>query len=301
MNLDMPEDVLATVRYEDRPAMLLIADTEEGLGRGREAAAQAGCRVLGEAMLEEACDRLHRQAAADMVFADLVSASERAEAALRELDRAVSEERFGVVVESSFDLLDLVAAVAPRVTHLCAPSALERHAEIRRAAIRAIPLFHDSGKDKAPAILQQISEEMGRFAAILASLSEEERAAARGGEAEEPEITAAEIRAILRVRRMRDEHFRSDIFADPAWDIMLDLMAARIEGKRVGVSSLCIAAAVPPTTALRWIKRLSDEQILVRTADPNDGRRVYIELADDAAKAVAAYLKEARRVSPFPA
>ena len=39
---------------------------------------------------------------------------------------------------------------------------------------------------------------------------------------------------------------------------MFYLMAARLEQQRVEVSSLCIAAAVPPTTALRWIKALSD-------------------------------------------
>ena len=46
--------------------------------------------------------------------------------------------------------------------------------------------------------------------------------------------------------------FGEGLFADPAWDIMLDLFAARIEGKDITVSSAGIAACVPPTTALRW-------------------------------------------------
>src|SRR3546814_19974187 len=67
-------------------------------------------------------------------------------------------------------------------------------------------------------------------------------------------------------------------------------MAARLEHKRVSVSSLCIAAAVPATTALRWIKSMTDEGLFVRRADNNDGRRIFIELSDKAAGAMSAYL-----------
>ena len=78
---------------------------------------------------------------------------------------------------------------------------------------------------------------------------------------------------------------------------MLDLFAARLEKQKVAVSSLCIAAAVPATTALRWIKTLTDIGILVRAADPQDGRRVYIELAPKAAAGMEAYLRAAQRIS----
>jgi DNA-binding MarR family transcriptional regulator len=63
----------------------------------------------------------------------------------------------------------------------------------------------------------------------------------------------------------------------------------------VAVSSLCIAAAVPATTALRWIKALSDKGLFVRQADPQDGRRVYIALSDEAARAMGRYLAAVQR------
>ena len=59
-----------------------------------------------------------------------------------------------------------------------------------------------------------------------------------------PPIGPRDVRRIIRQRRMRDEYFGSDMFADPAWDILLDLYAAKLERHRVSVSSLCIAAAV---------------------------------------------------------
>ncbi|MEI9850601.1 MAG: MarR family transcriptional regulator [Sphingomonas sp.] len=84
---------------------------------------------------------------------------------------------------------------------------------------------------------------------------------------------------MIRARRLRGQFFRSDLFADPAWDMLLDLYAAHLERRRVSVSSLCIAAAVPPTTALRWIGSLHDAGMFERQADPSDRRRAYIALS----------------------
>ncbi|MFX4925881.1 hypothetical protein ABTC31_20055, partial [Acinetobacter baumannii] len=84
--------------------------------------------------------------------------------------------------------------------------------------------------------------------------------------------TAAEVRRIIRGRRLRDQFLGDGLFEDPAWDILLDLYAAHLEGTQVSVSSLCIAASVPPTTALRWIGRMSDLGMLERRPDPFDRR-----------------------------
>lgn len=99
-------------------------------------------------------------------------------------------------------------------------------------------------------------------------------------------LTAAAVRDLLRARRLRDQFFGGELFADPAWDMILDLMAARLSGERVSVSSLCIAAAVPPTTALRWIRHLTQAGMLERRPDTQDGRRVFIALSDEAAASV---------------
>ena len=83
-----------------------------------------------------------------------------------------------------------------------------------------------------------------------------------------------------------------DMFADPAWDMLLDLLQAEIAQLRVPVSSLCIAAAVPATTALRWLKTMTQQGIFVRRADPHDGRRVFVELAPQASQAMRRYFAD---------
>jgi DNA-binding MarR family transcriptional regulator len=100
---------------------------------------------------------------------------------------------------------------------------------------------------------------------------------------------AKAIRQMLHHRRMREDHFPAALFADPAWDMLLDLYAAKLERAPVSVSSLCIAAAVPTTTALRWIKAMTDAGLFVRKDDPRDGRRILIELSEAAGDALARY------------
>ena len=107
-----------------------------------------------------------------------------------------------------------------------------------------------------------------------------------------PEISAETVRTVIRARRLRARFFSEELFADPAWDMLLDLLQAEIAQLRVPVSSLCIAAAVPATTALRWLKTMVSNGLFVRRADPHDGRRVFVELSPDASRALRRYFAE---------
>lgn len=114
---------------------------------------------------------------------------------------------------------------------------------------------------------------------------EDRRLAYAAGDAAANPVSAVAVRNLIRTRRLRDRYFPG-LFADPAWDILLDLYAARLEGRTVAVSSLCIAANVPPTTGLRWITGMTEQGLLRREADPEDRRRVFIALSDAAAAQV---------------
>lgn len=101
------------------------------------------------------------------------------------------------------------------------------------------------------------------------------------------------VRRIIKQRQQRARFFEGELFADPAWDMLLDLTAARAEHVRVSVTSLCIAANVPPTTALRWIGQMVEAGLFVRSCDDTDRRRAFIDLSDRSAEAMACYFAEA--------
>ncbi len=179
--------------------------------------------------------------------------------------------------------------------------------EVERATVLAValaqaglpPRLSDVASDRSAARLRQLSDEVGRIASTLARLSAGPIAAAPtadvmppAADAEVPEVSADTVRSVIRARRLRERFFSEELFADPAWDMLLDLLQAEIGQLRVPVSSLCIAAAVPATTALRWLKTMTQKGLFVRRADPHDGRRVFVELAPQTSDALRRYFAE---------
>ena len=75
-------------------------------------------------------------------------------------------------------------------------------------------------------------------------------------------------------------------FGEPCWDILLDLYLAHSRQRRISISSVCIAAAVPTTTALRHIHTMLRRGQLLREPDEADGRRAFITLAPEIIPAV---------------
>jgi DNA-binding MarR family transcriptional regulator len=92
-------------------------------------------------------------------------------------------------------------------------------------------------------------------------------------------------------RRLRHDYFDDDLFGEAAWDIMLDLYKQKSRHRQVSVTSACIASAVPPTTALRWIGLLVERGMLARTGDPLDRRRAFIELTQPALGKLGQYFE----------
>jgi len=123
------------------------------------------------------------------------------------------------------------------------------------------------------------TEILGQLSSLVSELSKEHSQVVRAEE-DRLEKASRALRNIVATRQLRDRFLPADIFADPAWDILLDLTIARIDGKQIAVSSLCIAANVPTTTALRWIKNLITLGLLVRRPDTEDYRRSYVEISE---------------------
>ena len=105
------------------------------------------------------------------------------------------------------------------------------------------------------------------------------------------------VRSVIKARGVRRRIFGPDLFADPAWDMMLDLFASELEGAAVCVSSLCAAANVPASTAIRRISTLVNQGAFVRDLDPMDGRRVFIRLSKEASRKVRKTLEESALIS----
>ena len=100
---------------------------------------------------------------------------------------------------------------------------------------------------------------------------------------------------ILQKRAVRPKFFGELSGADPDFDILIDLYANQMQMRTVSITSACIAANVPMTTALRHIGQLVEQGWIERTDDPRDKRRSTLSLSNGSMLKVQRYLAECVR------
>ena len=121
-----------------------------------------------------------------------------------------------------------------------------------------------------------------------------------GARPDEDELLAF-VKSFIRTHERRGEFLDTEMFTDPAWSVLLDLVMAKLENKPLAVSSACVAAGVPMSTALRHIRILVSKGYARRWQDPNDRRRDLLMIEDKAMKAVTDYLMTLwKRVQEMP-
>lgn len=317
----MIESVVDQLQYDGGPTVLILSDTDEGASRGARAVSVAGGRVVASARLDQGHFSDDLWIPCDTVFVSIEhGATIKRPNAEAWIERLGDETGPSLIVTTPLSALDEVAAIVmetPAVL-LCDANLANTAFELVQGWFGAAPTSaRDISSEVDPLRLQRLADEVGRVAKVLANLAALEPLSPvasqtsvgdvhRGFIAEPvtqplPRIMAPEIRAMLRRRRIRGRFFDAALFADPAWDMLLDLMAARLEGEQVAVSSLCIAAAVPPTTALRWIRAMTEQGLFERHDDPKDGRRIFIRLTDACAQAMNAYFMAVESLEGLPA
>lgn len=97
-------------------------------------------------------------------------------------------------------------------------------------------------------------------------------------------------RSYLAARRRRDDLIGAGLFADPGWDILLDLYVNEMEGALISVSSACLASGVATSTALSWIQKLVSRGLVIRERDRRDGRRTFLRLTTEATDAIERWI-----------
>ncbi len=273
--------------FADRGALrqMLREDAEDAGFRIAEVAGLA--TLLGEAV----------RPLGEVVLVDCPEVDGRVLAALARLDTRAAHCGALLVVSTSVEALDDVFGCldqsAPQI--LVDPSRAERVIALGQALARqpGRRVREISSEDRQ--LLLRLMEQVTRIAqridpASAPALTEDLPAFAftpPEGEAQLPDPRL--VRRIIRHRQARKRHFAGELFADPAWDMLLDLTAAQGEGVQVSVTSLCIASGVPPTTALRWIGQMTETGWFQRREDERDGRRAFIALSPRAVAAMSAY------------
>lgn len=107
----------------------------------------------------------------------------------------------------------------------------------------------------------------------------------------EQDQLAAIARSEFHNRRRRDSLIRYDLFAEPAWDMLLDLYIQHHRGQPVPVDRLCTAAATAGTTGLRWLGLLIEKELVIRSSFAEDGA-VRVALSERGINEMERYLRD---------
>ena len=276
----------------------------------RDAALRAGFGTVDYALLAE-LDETPPPLPADVLLVDCPAETAATMAALALLDQRAAASGTPVIVNTTMGALETVFACLETcgAELLVDPSRGERVLALARALPKIARMTVRELDEHDRLTLLRLTEQVAQIAAQIDRLSDgppafrlESPADEFRGELDEerklirtprpPLPDPRLVRKIIRQRQLRAQFLGAELFADPAWDILLDLTAARAEHTRVSVTSLCIASGVPPTTALRWISQMTEAGILERVEDESDRRRAFIELSDQTADAMARYFAE---------
>jgi DNA-binding MarR family transcriptional regulator len=102
-------------------------------------------------------------------------------------------------------------------------------------------------------------------------------------------VALPQVRLTIGARARRRAFFKSDLFSDPAWDILLRLFECELSGRRISAAQVC--DHVPQTTRLRWIVALENEGLIVRRLDWRDSRRLLLFLSESGREAMFEYFE----------
>jgi len=170
------------------------------------------------------------------------------------------------------------------VDFLSKPLGFDAYSSALRRAMRYLSARRPVAENPG---ITDFGEQLGRLVSALEGKNGTGSGEAKPGDAE----IATTLRRIIGSRALRGRHFPADLFADPAWEVLLDLTRAELEGQQVSVSSVCIAASVPMSTALRWVRQMTDAGLLRRWTDPRDRRRDLIALTPATSASMKDYLR----------
>jgi hypothetical protein len=304
--MDLPEPVNTRVSYSDSAPLLLAASSDRAMRLARLTADQSGFRIAAEVPIAAAPERLAQQAALASLWIEIdEDGGDDLDRLLALAARDSRDGRYATVVSTAAPMLDpVIAALGDAPVEILVDADVPARAAALAVAVGSAgrPMrLSDVAADRSAEQLRQLSEEVNRIATMLARLSagpdQSPRPVAKSEEGDVAPVSVETVRRVIRARRLRARFFPEDLFADPAWDMLLDLLQAELSHLRVPVSSLCIAAAVPATTALRWLKTMVADGLFLRRSDPHDGRRVFVELAPDTRNALNRYFAEVERVA----
>jgi DNA-binding MarR family transcriptional regulator len=107
------------------------------------------------------------------------------------------------------------------------------------------------------------------------------RGSENGHDAHPEDSSLRTLKLLQKLQEARNSIFGEAVMPEPAWEMLAELMRAKLAGQHLSVTSLALSSKSPMTTALRRIEDLIQGGLAARVPDPADRRRTYVELTPE--------------------
>jgi CheY-like chemotaxis protein len=137
--------------------------------------------------------------------------------------------------------------------------------------------------------LQQIAGTARALAEDLSRAFEPERG--KPGDETPEDAALRTLKLLQKLQEARSTIFGEAVMPEPAWEMLAELMRARLMNQQLSVTSLALSSQSPMTTALRRIEDLIQGGLAARVPDCSDRRRTHIELTPEGMARMRVFLE----------
>jgi DNA-binding MarR family transcriptional regulator len=142
--------------------------------------------------------------------------------------------------------------------------------------------------DAGPERRLPLNEKVGRILHTLARSSFSKAPP----ESDPLDISEEVVTGAIRAWRDRACYLPAELFSDPAWGMLLELLQAEIGKRRVTVSGVCKASGASTSSAIRWLRVLEDRDLVIRQTDPLISGNEILELTPKGGAALRLYFRD---------
>lgn len=106
------------------------------------------------------------------------------------------------------------------------------------------------------------------------------------------EVPEKAVTQFIRAWRERTAYVPGELLMDPAWAMLLELLQAEIQDRRVSLTRLSKISGVSANSAVRWLNALEGRGLAVRRADPENAGNEFVGLSPEGSSALRRYFHD---------
>ncbi|MFD1792686.1 response regulator [Ochrobactrum teleogrylli] len=284
----------------NKDCRVLLIDDEEPLLNALTIALEADGLICAKATsADQALSVLDTTASIELIVSDIRMPAMDGITLLQHVRERYEERSWLQVIfitayaslENSVEALRLAAAdflykpVRRDVLVKSVQMALDKASKIKRDT-----QFRVQGSDHLDRLAEEIHALKGLLNSSTISQGTQDEDGRRNRQIGKP-LSKERLLSFVQSNDIKKKFFKDELFSDPVWNMLLDLMQQSLEGNEVAASSLYFSSGAPVSTAARRLNEMEKAGLVERKLDDTDKRRQIVRISPKAYHLLEGYFR----------